>query len=660
MKKININIEKLLDKTVLIILIVQLVFIFCMNLFRADTIIDFDSSSAYLHEIEMGSQGKVFPSEYSYQASMDLDSASLLSAFIYHFTKNIFLARGIANNLVVLFYIYVITCILKNIDISVRWKRFCLLLFFIPYSMIMLGYWRMLFTGGGFYAFRALVPLLIISLLLDLDKGKAFKKILIRLIILLFIVFLTGLSSGAYVLMSAVFPLLLWEFANAFFKGDYKQIRSKKMLLALSTIFAALVGMVLQKAIGFSSTADTKFILTSNKWIDALLSSFAGIFELFGGLTVHENVKLFSFEAIGAAIDFIVTCILLFTILYTLSKCIKKKELSNMQGYIFSLLLVNAFMFSFLDLKYGSTVFESRYHLIPILPVFILLAIMLDQLSLNEKLNRLQINTIHIIVIGIFFASTLYGDAQWFYARTALGCDKLVELNQIMEKERVQTAVVVGEDSKDLGRKLRVYSREVNYLVVNDAAESAFRTTFGGTTRYLDNAMQLGKTAIIASPEAYKTLPLYLVSDMKYFRDYDGLKIYLADNSRFDYATGPVAEKDKVIDFPYTTGYIYENAVLDADGAILMSEGGGNLKASYKSVEGIWNYKIYYDAFELNTNVYVVIQVGENKFVNSKMNPSANYIEVENVAMEKEQFVDFMLSAPQGTKIKQIEISRKK
>ena len=55
---------KILDKAVLIALIAQIGFILYMNLFHADTIIDYDSSSAYMHEIEMGSQGKIFPAEY--------------------------------------------------------------------------------------------------------------------------------------------------------------------------------------------------------------------------------------------------------------------------------------------------------------------------------------------------------------------------------------------------------------------------------------------------------------------------------------------------------------------------------------------------------------------------------------------------------------------
>jgi hypothetical protein len=100
--------EKILDKVVLFALIAQIGFILYMNLFRADTIIDYDSSSVYMHEMEMGSQGKLFPSEYSYQASLDLDGAAVISAFLYRFTGNIFLSRGIANNLVVLLYLFVV------------------------------------------------------------------------------------------------------------------------------------------------------------------------------------------------------------------------------------------------------------------------------------------------------------------------------------------------------------------------------------------------------------------------------------------------------------------------------------------------------------------------------------------------------------------------
>ncbi len=651
---------KILDKAVLTALIVQIAFILYMNLFRANIIIDYDSSSAYLHEMEMGSQGKIFPSEYSYQASMDLDGAAIISAFLYHFTGDIFLSRGITNSLVVFLYIYVVNCVLSNVNISVRWKRFGILLFLIPYSMIMLGYWRMLFVGGGFYALRALVPLLMISLVLDIDRGYGFRKYAIRAVLMLFIVFLTGLSSGPYMVICAVCPLILWEIVSAFLKGDYRQIRSKRIVIGVTAVLAAISGIAIQKALGFSSAADRKYILTSSKWIDALFASVAGLFELFGGLTIHNQVSLFSAEAAGTAIDFAATCILITAIVYTAVTCIKKKEISNMNGYILSLMLVNALMFSFLDLKYGATVFESRYHLIPMLPSFFMVAMMMEDFPRLGKLNEVQICSLQVLIVGIFAASMLYGDAQWVYAKTVLESDKLADLNRIIEGEGVKTAFIVGDDNKVLGRKLRVYSRDTHYIVVSDGAKSARQTILGGTTRYLDNSMQSGKTAVIASPEAYETLPIYLAADMEHLIDYDGLQIYVADESRFDCVGGVVAEKDRVVDFPYSPDYSYDNAVLDDAGSLIMKAGGGTLRSLYGSAAGTWNYTVYYDMPDTYGDAFVEIKVEENEPVRTNLDPAAHSVDADDVVMAEGETVRFMIKAPEGTKIKQIEISRKK
>lgn len=652
-------IDRILDKVVLILLIVQIGFIMYMNLFHADFIIDYDCSSAYMHEIEMGSQKKIFPTDYSYQSSMDLDGAAIVSAFLYHFTQDIFVARGIANSLVVILYIFIINCVLANLDISLRWKRFGILLFMIPYSMIMLGYWRMLFVGGGFFAFRALVPILIISLILDIEKGNALKKYAFRLLLMLTILFLTGLSSGAYVVMSAVCPLILWEMVSAFLKADYKCLRSKRTVVAVSAVCAALVGIVAQKAYGFSSTADVKYILTSGKWIDALLSSFAGIFELFGGLTIHENVKLFSAEAIGTAVDYVVTWILIVAVIYTIVTCIRKKEISDMNGYILSLMLVNALMFSFLDLKYGETVFESRYHLIPMLPSFFMVVMMIEDCQKSRRLKTIQINTLHVLIIGIFMASMLYGDAQWVYAKTALGSEELVELNRIIEKNGVNTALVVGDDNKVLGRKLRVYGKDTHYIVLSDKADSARQTTWGGTTKYLDNTMQTGKTAVIASKESYERIPQYLIKDMEYLMDYNGLEIYVAPISKFDCVGGIVEGKEKVVDFPYSPGYSYDNAFLDEEGCLIMDIGGGKLESSYSSDNGKWEYIIYYDMPDESGEAYVEIKVSDESPVRAKLDPSSNSVKIDDIVMSEEQTVDMVIEAPGGTVIKKIAIDRK-
>ncbi len=656
--KNELKTDRMMDRIVLIVLIVQIGFILYMNLFRADTIVDYDCSSVYMHEMEMGRQGKLFPAEYEYQSSMDLDSAAIISATIYHFTNNIFLSRGIANNLMVLLYIYVLNCVFTNLEISRKWKYMGILLFFIPYSMIMLGYWRMLFAGGGFFALRALVPLLIISLILDIEKNKPFSKYVLRALLLLFIMFLTGLSSSVYVVLSAVCPLILWEIVGGFIKGDYSVIRSKRIVIAILAAFSACLGIVSKRIYGFSSLADIKYILTSNKWIDAVLSSFAGIFELFGGLTIHEEVKLFSLEAIGTVVNFVVTWVILGAICYSVCKCIKKKEISNMMGYIFSLMFVNAMMFNIVDLKYGENVFESRYHIVPMLPSFILVVMMMDDISKSDRLKKVQIGSLQILILGLFLASMLYGDAQWVYAKKALGTESLQKLNSIMEDNGINTAFIVGDDNKVFGRKLRVYGKDTRYIVLSDGANSARQTYFGGTTRYLDNSMHKGKIGVITSSEAYKTLPNYLVKDMEYFMDYDGLQIYLADESRFDCLGGLVASKDMVIDLPYSPGYTFDNAELTDDGTLVMKEGIGSLNASYDSVEGKWEYTVYYEMNGIHGDGYASVKVGDDEPVLVKLDPSSDHVTTDTISMTEGKKVDFSVNASSGTKIKRIEMVR--
>ena len=649
--------DRILDRVLLIVLVGQIGFIMYMNLFRADTIIDFDSSSAYMHEMEMGSQGRLFPAFYSYQASLDLDGAAVISALFYHFTGNIFLSRGMANNLMVILYILVVRRILSGLALSDRWRRFCLLLFFIPYSMTILGYWRTLFTGGGFFALRALVPLLILSLLSDMDRKKALGEYALRGLFTLFAVFITGFSSGPYVLMCAVLPLLLWELLAAFFKGDLRLLKSERTGLGLLAALFSLAGIALQKALNFSTAADSKVILTSKEWTEAFFAAFAGLFELFGGLTVHEDVRLFSFEALGTAVNFAVTCLLIAAVIYTVKTCIRKRGISTMKGYILSVMAVNVMMFSFLDLRYGDTVFESRYHLIPMLPSFFLLALMMEELE-DKGLKRLQVRGLQTALVALFLASLLFGDAQWVYAKTALGSEKLKELNGIIEDLGVKTAFVVGEDSKDLGRKLRVYGNDTHYIVLNDGAESAFRTTWGGTTRYLDNSMQEGKTAIIASSESYETLPDYLVSDMEYLRDFEDLGIYTGPESRFDCLGGPVSGMDQVTDFPYSPGYSFENAKLTPEGSLVMLKGGGCLKGSYPGVLGTWDYTVFYEMPDGGVPALIELKTGDGEPLCIHPDPGENTAVLKGAVMTGGEKVSFKFTGPEGTKIKRIGISR--
>ncbi|MCR4938373.1 MAG: hypothetical protein K5987_09490, partial [Lachnospiraceae bacterium] len=223
----------------------------------------------------------------------------------------------------------------------------------------------------------------------------------------------------------------------------------------------------------------------------------------------------------------------------------------------------------------------------------------------------------------------------------------------------ISTAFIVGDDNKVLGRKLRVYSRDTHYIVLNDGAESAWQTTFGGTTRYLDNSMHGGRTAIIASPEAYETLPAYLIKDMRYLRDFDGLQIHVAEKSSFDCVGGIVAGKDYVVDFPYSPAYTYENADLNDEGVLVMKTGGGNLKNSCDSAEGTWNYAVYYDLPDAGGEITLEIKVGDDEPLCFSKDMAEGPLVTDDIVMSGGKPVSFTLNATEATAIRKIEIRRK-
>ena len=90
-----------------------------------------------------------------------------------------------------------------------------------------------------------------------------------------------------------------------------------------------------------------------------------------------------------------------------------------------------------------------------------------------------------------------------------------------------------------------------------------------------------------------------------------------------------------------------------------MKPGGGILESSYASVWGTWYYTIYYEMKESSGDAYVEILVGEDAHIRTDVDPAAANVSVGDIVMTDAETVSFKIVAPQGTKIKRIEISRR-
>ena len=136
----------------------------------------------------------------------------LFAVPIYYIVRNIYISVGISNIIYIFLYIITISGILKNIHIKKQYIFLTLCLVLTPYSFGMLEYFNMMFYGGSCYSLKTLVPLLFIWIFLLFEKQENSRKEKLRRAIVLCLyfcfLFITSFSTGLYVMLCGIVPLL--------------------------------------------------------------------------------------------------------------------------------------------------------------------------------------------------------------------------------------------------------------------------------------------------------------------------------------------------------------------------------------------------------------------------------------------------------------------
>ena len=200
--------ESFLRRFFQILLALEFLFLCYVNLCLTSHILDGDGADLYGHIIEMAEQGTLFLPEWKYTTTMELDCVTIFALPLYLLTRRIFGSVGIANILLILLLAAVILRVVKNLGGTSLQGYFSLLLVLLPYDVGMLDYMDMLLFGGSQYLVKVLVPLLLVILLTE--KTRTPSRILFA-VLYSFLLFVTSLSSGLYVLLLGLFPLFLYR-----------------------------------------------------------------------------------------------------------------------------------------------------------------------------------------------------------------------------------------------------------------------------------------------------------------------------------------------------------------------------------------------------------------------------------------------------------------
>lgn len=636
------------DYVLAIIFIAQIVFLIVMNFTHIRDMVDYDSSCAFAHAREVWNQKKLLIDNWGYQTTIDLDSIVWLVALIYGVTKDILFSQAMGNSVIIIVYIYTICRLMQNLKISITARLIGLMFYFIPYSLGQLGYLPMLFSGGAFYTVRALIPLILLSILSDIQNGRNVRNYIGRAVYLMIMLYFAGLSSGVYILLCGIMPFIAFEIIQAVWGDDIRIVCNKRMLFLTLAAGSAVLGVASEKIFGLSTKATDMVLVDKTSWIDNIFSYFVGIFELFGGVAAVEGVKLLSIDGIFVLCNWaLITCIFI-AIGYFAVKGLRERKIQIMHGYMLTLFAVNFLVLTLLYTTYGGGTFEYRYHLMPMLPFFVMATQMLDELIAGK--NRLLKQSLTGLLYLLLILSMLLGDRELIHIDENSNSDELQAMNDYLESQDISLALMLGNDSD--GRKIRVFGDSVDYIAWDLKEEEA--DSWGASRSKFDNGAQIGKMAIVAMPEVFATLPVYLKEGAQYLQTMNGKDIYVMKESKFDFVSGLPDKGESAVDFPWSEGYSYMNATIN-DGA-LVSDGtpGTVLVGPYcDGKSGVYRYEIHYriveSASEEDTAVFSVTKdYGTVELGTAVLNKDSDTAVVEAEISENDREIEHKVSVPEG------------
>lgn len=453
---------------------VQFVLIFLCNYFKAANMLDYDASMAVRHAVEMWRARTIFLQNFQYTTSMEIDCASFFAAPIYILTGNYGLGIAIVHLVLDGILAYAIYRLLKNMEVPFEFRILGIILVFLPYQHGQLAWANMLFLSVGQYEFRVTSAVLLFLLLSY--KERFSKRQWIELVVCECYIAVTVLSTGNYLIIVLLVPIVLYEIFNIL-KKEKIDWKDRNLRIVVVSILIALGAYGVRMFMQISTNRSNMNIIKETEFADNFASCITGAISLFGGLAIFEQ-PVISVEGIGYMVRFILGCLILGMGLVVFKN---RKNLTENNEKIFIRFLfvlgLNMFVFIYTNTTYGSAVFEIRYHM-----MWCILLIMIDVMFLSllwKRAGKWQKNVLLCcIVAGIVIIDA--SGFQHIAKDNELNEEVINRTLQGANKNSVKDIVVVdGVTSRQMGA-LDI-NKNVQFGVVHEENATLGFITWGAT-----------------------------------------------------------------------------------------------------------------------------------------------------------------------------------
>ena len=632
-------------------IVIQIGALAVFNLTRLPYESNYDSSCAYAQIVEMWRQKRILLKDWAYQTTLGIDSPVLLGALFYGITKNAFTAFGLANIVTVIVYACLFYDILKQADVKKNMRLLAVLFLLTPYSTGQLGYMPMLFTSAGSYAYKLLVPLLLIDILVRMHKGQEIKKYWYLILFATFFVFDTAVSSGEYILLCAVLPLVGYEILHVLIGNDIKQIFNKRLgfLILESAIY--VVGIKVGRRTGIIESVGSQMMLTKAKHFPSVIAKcLTGIFQLFGGIPDHEDIPVTQTYGMMYLFRFFLAAVILASWIYLLKHLKENEKYKELVGMITCIFAVNLIVLIFANVNYATKTFEYRYHLISMIPMILLTSIAASDLWEKRKLLE---QTIVLVTIVLLLFVNVYDYKN--YMRDCYNYQGDMQgITLTAEQEGVHLIIAIGSESISMGRCMRNVNPNVE---ISTWGGYNHGVGWGASTYYFDNAHLKTPYMVLMTQKEYELMPKQIAKQLEEVQTFGLFQLYRVKENVLD-GDNTLPQSGTNRDFCYSSGYEYWGK-MESDGNVLSSGKKETvLRSNKKKIkrDATYDMIVHYEVIQAKEDSAAVFRVRNAQdeiIAEQEMPKDATEIRIRDVSVTQSmEWIRYRINAQKGSKIR--------
>ena len=632
-------------------IVIQIGALAVFNLTRLPYESNYDSSCAYAQIVEMWRQKRILLKDWAYQTTLGIDSPVLLGALFYGITKNAFTAFGLANIVTVIVYAFLFYDILKQADVKKNMRLLAVLFLLTPYSTGQLGYMPMLFTSAGSYAYKLLVPLLLIDILVRMHKGQEIKKYWYLILFATFFVFDTAVSSGEYILLCAVLPLIGYEILHVLIGNDIKQIFNKRLgfLILESAIY--VVGIKVGRRTGIIESVGSQMMLTKAKHFPSVIAKcLTGIFQLFGGIPDYEDIPVTQTYGMMYLFRFFLAAVILASWIYLLKHLKENEKYKELVGMITCIFAVNLIVLIFANVNYAAETFEYRYHLISMIPMILLTSIAASDLWEKRKLLE---QTIVLVTIVLLLFVNVYDYKN--YMRDCYNYQGDMQgITLTAEQEGVHLIITIGSESISMGRCMRNVNPNVE---ISTWGGYNHGVGWGASTYYFDNAHLKTPYMVLMTQKEYELMPKQIAKQLEEVQVFGIFRLYRVKENVLD-GDNTLPQSGTNRDFCYSSGYEYWGK-MESDGNVLSSGKKETvLRSNKKKIkrDATYDMIVHYEVIQAKEDSAAVFRVRNAQdeiIAEQEMPKDATEIRIRDVSVTQSmEWIRYRINAQKGSKIR--------